>query len=387
MRPSTQAHTLRWLLSGLLIVSLLLPSISYTRPGHAERRQLLQQRKASLQQKISIMRRQIRVVKAREVKTRHHLRDTEHQVRVARSTLQFAVFRVNRARAELHAATSMLQQARLSFLNALHHAQARLIRMYERGEIGYLDFLCGAKDYGDLLQRSKMTEYLVEQDRTVLDDLQEQKRRVARYQTTVRQKAAEYEARKVEVALIHERLDTERRSTEHVLGQVEDARGDMEAELAALERDSAAVTSMLQSLSSTAGGQRRFNTVYVGRQGGLPVAGRITSGFGYRTHPLLHYRRLHTGVDIAAPIGTPVFATGGGEVVYAGWRGGYGNAVIIDHGHGKATLYGHMSAILVHGGQVVSGRQQIGRVGSTGISTGPHCHYEVRINGRPVNPL
>ena len=138
-------------------------------------------------------------------------------------------------------------------------------------------------------------------------------------------------------------------------------------------------------MQTSSAGKRRFSVRYP--VAGLPVAGRITSPFGYRFHPILHTMKLHTGVDIAAPIGTPVFAVGAGMVVWAGRRGGYGNAVIIDHGGGKATLYGHMSAVLVRSGQTVAGRQQIGRVGSTGISTGPHCHFEVRINGVPVNPL
>jgi murein DD-endopeptidase MepM/ murein hydrolase activator NlpD len=96
---------------------------------------------------------------------------------------------------------------------------------------------------------------------------------------------------------------------------------------------------------------------------------------------------MHTGLDIAAPTGTPIASAGGGEVIFAGRKGGYGNAVIIDHGHGKTTLYGHMSRIQVRMGQVVKRGQLVGNVGSTGFSTGPHLHYEVRQNGTPINPL
>jgi murein DD-endopeptidase MepM/ murein hydrolase activator NlpD len=124
--------------------------------------------------------------------------------------------------------------------------------------------------------------------------------------------------------------------------------------------------------------------------GGLvsPIPGApITSPFGYRIHPIYGDARLHTGVDMGASEGTPIRAAGSGVVVSASWYGGYGNATIIDHGNGLATLYGHQSSMGVSGGQRVSQGQVIGRVGCTGSCTGPHLHFEVRVNGTPVNPL
>ena len=118
-----------------------------------------------------------------------------------------------------------------------------------------------------------------------------------------------------------------------------------------------------------------------------PVQGRLTSGFGWRRNPMGGGgSENHQGVDIAAPTGTPVRATGGGTVVFSGWSGAYGNKIIIDHGLGIRTLYAHNSSNLVRVGQEVSRGDQIARVGSTGRSTGPHVHYEVIVNGVPVNP-
>jgi murein DD-endopeptidase MepM/ murein hydrolase activator NlpD len=119
----------------------------------------------------------------------------------------------------------------------------------------------------------------------------------------------------------------------------------------------------------------------------LPVEGRIGSGFGPRVHPIYGSSRMHTGVDIGAPSGAPIRAADDGVVVMAGWNGGYGNWTLIDHGGGLATGYGHQSSIGVSRGQHVSRGQVIGRVGSTGASTGPHLHWEVRVNGNPVNPM
>jgi murein DD-endopeptidase MepM/ murein hydrolase activator NlpD len=118
-----------------------------------------------------------------------------------------------------------------------------------------------------------------------------------------------------------------------------------------------------------------------------PVAGRITSSFGYRVHPILRYARLHAGIDIGAPWGSPIVAAADGQVVGAGYAGGYGRQVRIMHSGGVMTSYGHMSSIVAQPGMSVRQGQVIGYVGSSGLATGPHVHFEVRIGGRPVNPL
>ena len=118
-----------------------------------------------------------------------------------------------------------------------------------------------------------------------------------------------------------------------------------------------------------------------------PVAGRITSGFGMRFHPILHYARMHAGIDFGASWGSPIVAAADGTVVAAGYGGGYGRQVQIAHGGGIVTLYGHMSSIAASPGEPVRQGQVIGYVGSSGLSTGPHLHFEVKVNGRPVDPM
>ena len=119
----------------------------------------------------------------------------------------------------------------------------------------------------------------------------------------------------------------------------------------------------------------------------MPANGPITSYFGYRYHPILHFTRFHAGVDIGAGWGSPIVAAGDGQVVSAGWSGGYGREVEIAHGGGVTSLYGHMSEIVAQPGSFVRAGQLIGYVGSSGLSTGPHLHFEVRQGGQPVNPL
>lgn len=153
-----------------------------------------------------------------------------------------------------------------------------------------------------------------------------------------------------------------------------------------------AMGSDLQLMPWPVGGSVQwFEASGVGRESSsgfrMPVHGRITSSFGYRTHPILGYRRMHTGVDFGAPYGAPVFATATGTVASAGWQGGYGRTVRISHGSGLTTLYGHMSRLAVSPGQQVAAGQVIGYVGSTGFSTGPHLHYELHRGGQRIDPM
>jgi murein DD-endopeptidase MepM/ murein hydrolase activator NlpD len=147
----------------------------------------------------------------------------------------------------------------------------------------------------------------------------------------------------------------------------------------------------IQLMPWNAGGSVQwFEATGVGRETSsgfrMPVQGRMTSPFGYRVHPILRYRRLHTGIDFGAAYGTPIVAAAAGQVSSAGWDGGYGRAVRITHGGGLLTLYGHMSRLAVSPGQSVAAGQVIGYVGSTGMSTGPHLHYELHRNGQRINP-
>ena len=152
-----------------------------------------------------------------------------------------------------------------------------------------------------------------------------------------------------------------------------------------LERQSANLQSMISRGYS-------HSTVKISSSGFMkPIAGRITSPFGWRVHPIFKSRTFHSGVDIGGPNMGSIRASNSGRVIYAGWYGGYGKVVIIDHGsvngHPTTTLYAHMSVTKVSKGQAVTKGQVIGLEGTTGYSTGPHCHFEVRINGKPNNPL
>jgi murein DD-endopeptidase MepM/ murein hydrolase activator NlpD len=156
----------------------------------------------------------------------------------------------------------------------------------------------------------------------------------------------------------------------------------MEVAESQLEQDSQALTSLIN--------QRLVGAQVAFRGNGqlmLPVVGEITSPFGWRMHPVLGYERFHAGIDFGVDYGTAIYAAERGTVIFAGWYGGYGNAVIIDHGGSITTLYAHASELYVVEGQAVQRGQAIATVGSTGLSTGPHLHFEVRRDGEPTDPI
>ena len=171
------------------------------------------------------------------------------------------------------------------------------------------------------------------------------------------------------------------------LQEITARRDEFEAQARDLQAQSEAVAESLGRSSSSSSSSSSASSSSNGRLSEPLSKYTITSEFGYRVHPIYGTTLLHSGVDLAIASGTPIKAAAAGKVVSAGWLGGYGNATIIDHGGGLATLYGHQSAILVSVGQSVSKGQVIGRVGCTGSCTGPHLHFEVRINGEPVDPM
>jgi murein DD-endopeptidase MepM/ murein hydrolase activator NlpD len=189
-------------------------------------------------------------------------------------------------------------------------------------------------------------------------------------------KTAEQTAARDALVAQRDALAAARANRQSVLSDVRSSRADAQEDLEDLRAESAALAAQIRnSTGGSTGSGTPSASGFI-----WPVNGVVTSGFGWR------WGRMHEGIDIAAPSGTSIRAAAAGTVIFAGWMGGYGNLVIIDHGNGLATAYGHQSAIYVGGGSVAQGTV-IGAVGSTGNSTGPHLHFEVRVNGSPVDPM
>ena len=183
---------------------------------------------------------------------------------------------------------------------------------------------------------------------------------------------------------MRELLDGQKLEKKEILGSVQQERAAYERALAELEENSRQLEAMIRKMQGGDDSEALGTGVYT-----WPTPGytNITSAYGMRFHPILKTRKMHTGVDIGAPMSATIVAADSGKVIHAGWMGGYGQVLVVDHGNGISTLYAHQSAFLVSNGQTVNRGDPIGKVGSTGWSTGPHLHFEVRINGSYTDPM
>lgn len=356
------------------------------KPTVHQKRQALQGKLKSLHQQKASVKRQIRMADVRKRTWAEQLRDTQSQLGNTRRRIQQAELQLMDTRSDLAGARAELDGVRARLRERQGLLNRRLVATQRHGSISYAAVMLDSADYWDYLSRKRLVGRLVDYDVRLVDSIRSDERDVLRLQIRLLDRQAKQ--RQLAAVLADQRARREALVVRQANQVREAAREKSEAErqLAALERSSAEVTAFLRRLVDTPAGRARAATPY---RGGwiLPVNGRISSPFGMRMHPVLQRRKLHTGVDFAVPAGTPIHATGSGVVVHAGWWGAYGNAVIVDHGGGTTTLYGHMSAIRCSAGQAIQRGAVVGLVGSTGWSTGPHCHYEVRVNGVPVNPL
>jgi murein DD-endopeptidase MepM/ murein hydrolase activator NlpD len=304
-----------------------------------------------------------------------------------------------------------LHQKRLDALNELFHVQSdrlttlraefrrsvgvlnkRLVDIYESDDPTTLDVLLGSRSVQDAIDRVQALDEINAQDRAVSAAVEQAKTQV----TAARKKTKKLRATvNAETAVIRARTDQTRTVRDELVGARNDLSSTKQQKLqdlstlTASERAEAEEIDALQAASARIAAQiraaqsRNTGPTQTPSNAGLiwPVQGPVTSPFGWR------WGRMHEGIDIGVGYGTPIQAAAGGTVIYCGWEEGYGNFVVIDHGGNLATAYGHQSRIAVTCGQQVNQGDVIGYVGCTGHCFGPHLHFEVRVNGNPVDPL
>ncbi|MFV1971466.1 MAG: murein hydrolase activator EnvC [Acidimicrobiia bacterium] len=240
--------------------------------------------------------------------------------------------------------------------------------------VAYLDVLTRVRS--DAASRYAETVSMQEAEEAEVRSVEES---ITEEVVRLEESAAEIEVVKAGLDVKRAELSSEYDRQAELLAEVRARISEFEGELTNLEREEASIRSKIRAASQPKGT----------KPGRLlrPVSGAIESGFGKRVHPIYGTVKMHTGLDMHGPIGDPIRAAAGGTVILAGTKGGYGNTVMIDHGGGMVTLYAHQSKLAVSVGQKVKAGQTIGYIGSSGLSTGPHLHFEVRINGTPVDPM
>jgi murein DD-endopeptidase MepM/ murein hydrolase activator NlpD len=288
-------------------------------------------------------------------------------------------------------------QSRITIVE--RQAARAVTALYQRGEQGSAAFYAAVMGSGHPHEAFTAARYLsgsLRRQRSRVEDLGRLRAQagevareasaktaeVAQAQTKLAEDRKKLERLRSQVSAVRSKKKVEDKRERVLMAQVQQKKEEYLREVALLESESSAIAKWLRGVQAKQRVALRRPRTFV-----LPAGGPFSSGFGLRTHPVYGDVRLHTGVDFSARPGTPVLAGGGGTVIWAGSRGGYGNLVVIDHGNGLATLYAHQSRLRVGQGQVVAAGEHIGDVGSTGLSTGPHLHFEVREKGSPVDPV
>lgn len=261
----------------------------------------------------------------------------------------------------------------------------RLRDVYMHGKLNYLEVVLGAKNFTDFANRLEFLKRIVSADLNLITEiraerelilqkkqqLEEQRQQLAKLQVEAEAKKTVVENKKQDQLIVLARLQDEKVLAEASYAELQATSQDIEARIRARQQQGASAGQVVHG-----------SGVFV-----WPTSGPITSPFGYRIHPIFGTQIYHSGIDIGVDTGTPIVAADSGVVIEADWLGGYGYAVVVDHGNGLSTLYGHNSELAVSPGQSVQQGQVIAYAGSTGYSTGPHCHFEVRVNGSPVDPM
>ena len=368
----------RFLSAALVLVFAVLA----VAPVLADELEEKQQQLNSVQQQIEAQQRKAELARRKEQSIAEQLRAIQQELDTAEDEYETVNDQLENTEQHIKANVELSNRLtkKLEVQTKTLHRRSRDI--YKNGQVNYLDVLLGAKDFNDFVGRMDILKKILAYDNALIQGTKADRETLRKAKEQLEADRAKIvELRKLAAAK-REQVAERRQERRGVLNAATYERETAERAYRELIETSRQIEQMIKRIQS---GEKNIG----GSTGTMtwPAEGEITSPFGWRVHPIFGTQRLHTGIDIGADYGDAIRAADGGVVIHADWMGGYGNAVIIDHGNGISTLYAHNSQLLVDEGQTVAKGQTVARCGSTGYSTGPHLHFEVRQNGSPVNPL
>lgn len=375
-----------------LMVSLTAPSWTAAGSVNDDIKELRQNVKEK-QERQKELKQQLKQNERKQESIQSELDQLEESLEETREKIRQLNDDIAKTEAELEEARQKLKEAeaRVQKRDKLFKERVRL--MYENGQVSYLEVLLGAENFSDFLARFESIQTIMKQDKDLLEEQKRDRDLIAKAKQTIESSLAKLNTLRAEAEEQRELLAQKQKEKETALASLQREHAELEEiseKEAQRERELAAqlaakVEAQQRQQSPSSGGGGGSGAAFRDSGGTLawPVNGRFTSPYGPRNG------RMHKGIDIAAPVGTPIYAAADGVVTAAGSSSGYGNRIIIAHGNGLSTLYAHMYAdgILVSPGQSVKRGQQIAKVGNAGRSTGPHLHFEVLKGSTAVNPM
>ena len=322
--------------------------------------------------------------KAKEKSLGDQVNSLEQQINSKQSDIDELEASISEAQAKLETLEEELAAAEEKVNTQNENLNARLRNMYKNGSVGFIDVLMDSGSFSEFLNNLSLVEKVYTSDQDVLEELQKAYDEIDAKKKEIETLQAELSESKATMEEQKSSLEADKASVEKKKSEIAADSAETQRELDKLEADAQALTSSIRNSGSSSSSSKYNGGIMAWP---VPSCHTISSGYGGRIHPTTGKYKFHGGLDIPGSYGSAIVAANSGKVIWAGNRGdSYGNYVIIDHGGGVSTLYGHSSKVLVSSGQRVSRGQRIANVGSTGRSTGPHCHFEVRINGSRVNP-
>ena len=322
--------------------------------------------------------------KAKEKSLGDQVNSLEQQINSKQSDIDELEASISEAQAKLETLEEELAAAEEKVNTQNENLNARLRNMYKNGSVGFIDGLMDSGSFSEFLNNLSLVEKVYTSDQDVLEELQKAYDEIDAKKKEIETLQAELSESKATMEEQKSSLEADKASVEKKKSEIAADSAETQRELDKLEADAQALTSSIRNSGSSSSSSKYNGGIMAWP---VPSCHTVSSGYGGRIHPTTGKYKFHGGLDIPGSYGSAIVAANSGKVIWAGNRGdSYGNYVIIDHGGGVSTLYGHSSKVLVSTGQSVSRGQRIANVGSTGRSTGPHCHFEVRINGSRVNP-
>lgn len=386
-----------FLIFGAMFLSVIsLPSCVYAAQSQSELEKQIQREEQQLKKisnQIAEGNKKIRDAAQKEKKAINEINLLTNKLAEADQRLNVTVLKRNQVQSLLVDTQKKIDDASAKISNAKKMLSERMVAVYKYGGSAEFNVFMSASGAQDALSTSYLLARMAEQDRKLITELSHQKDTLDKAKVDLVKQKSELESRNKELEEQRRSIQKTTQDRNKLLEQARKDKALYQAEQDELKRASNELKGKVNQLLSQKKKIQQQNrtsatpTYYKGGKLAWPLRGKINSKFGSRVHPVFKTRSTHTGLDINGNKGDPVCAAAAGEVLYTGWLRGYGQVVILDHGSDLTTVYAHLSGIDTSENAKVKAGDKIGRVGSTGVATGNHLHFEVRVNGNATDPM